>query len=62
MLGTTEWIIIFFTVVLLFGADKLPRLGSSIGEAIKNFKGGIKSESEKKLSDSKDSTEDLKEH
>lgn len=44
MLGTTEWIIIFGTVVLLFGADKLPRLGSSIGESIKNFRKGIKSE------------------
>lgn len=42
--GTTECMIIFGVVVLLFGADKLPRLGGSVGLAINNFKKGIKSE------------------
>jgi sec-independent protein translocase protein TatA len=30
-------------VFLIFGAKKLPELGSGLGKAIKNFKGGIKS-------------------
>ena len=46
MLGTTEVVMIVGTVVVLFGAEKLPRLGSAIGESIKNFKKGIKSEEE----------------
>lgn len=42
-MGAGEWAIICGTLVLLFGAEKLPRLGSSVGESIKNFKKGIKS-------------------
>ncbi len=37
-LGVTELIIILVIVVVLFGAKKLPEIGSGIGEAIKNFK------------------------
>jgi len=36
-----ELIILLLIVVLLFGSKKLPELGGSIGEAIKNFKKGI---------------------
>ena len=45
MLGTQELIIAGIIVVVLFGATKLPKLGSGMGEAIRNFKKGI-SESE----------------
>ncbi len=45
MLGTPELIIVGIIVVVLFGASKLPQLGSGMGDAIKNFKKGI-SESE----------------
>ena len=48
-LGVTELIIVLVIVVVLFGASKLPEIGSGIGEAIKNFK---KSTSE--LSESND--------
>ena len=41
MPGTTELLIIFGVMVLLFGASKLPKLGGAIGESIKNFKKGI---------------------
>jgi sec-independent protein translocase protein TatA len=41
MLGTTEILIIAGVVVLLFGSSKLPKLGQSLGESIKNFKKGI---------------------
>jgi sec-independent protein translocase protein TatA len=42
-LGTQELIIILAIVFLIFGARKLPEIGSGLGKAIKNFKGGIKS-------------------
>lgn len=40
-LGGPELIIVLAIFVLLFGARKLPELGSSIGKSIKNFKRGI---------------------
>lgn len=36
-----ELLIILALFVLLFGATKLPQLGSSLGQAIKNFKRGF---------------------
>jgi sec-independent protein translocase protein TatA len=36
-----ELVIIFAVIVLLFGATRLPQLGSSIGQAIRNFKRGF---------------------
>jgi sec-independent protein translocase protein TatA len=41
-LGTQELIIILLIVVVLFGATRLPKIGSGIGQAIRNFKKGIK--------------------
>ncbi len=43
MLGTSELLIIFAGLVLLFGASKLPKLGGALGESIKNFKKGLAS-------------------
>lgn len=37
-LGTQELIIIFLIVLVLFGASRLPEIGSGIGKAIRNFK------------------------
>jgi sec-independent protein translocase protein TatA len=37
-LGTQELIIIFMIIMVLFGARRLPEIGSGIGKAIKNFK------------------------
>ena len=42
-LGTQELVIILAIVFLIFGAKRLPELGSGLGKAIKNFKGGVKS-------------------
>lgn len=42
MPGFSEWLIIGFVVILLFGTSKLPKLGGAIGESIKNFKKGLK--------------------
>ena len=46
MIGTTELLIIFAVVVLLFGSKKLPELGGAVGESIKNFKKGIRNEND----------------
>lgn len=37
-IGVTELIIILVIVLLVFGAGKLPEIGSGLGKAIKNFK------------------------
>ena len=37
----SEWIVILLALVLLFGAKKLPELGSSVGKTITNFKKGV---------------------
>ena len=37
-LGTQELIIILVIIMVLFGASRLPELGSGIGKAIRNFK------------------------
>lgn len=41
-LGLPEMLIILAIVFLIFGANKLPQLGSGLGEGIKNFKKSIK--------------------
>jgi sec-independent protein translocase protein TatA len=45
-LGTTELLILLGIVVLLFGATKLPQLGSGIGAGIKNFKKSLNQKDE----------------
>ena len=40
-LGTPELIIIAVVLVLLFGARRIPELGKSVGEGIRNFKKGL---------------------
>ena len=37
-LGMTELIIILVIALVLFGAGKLPEIGSSLGKSIQNFK------------------------
>jgi sec-independent protein translocase protein TatA len=44
----TDAIVIVVIVVLFFGPKRLPMLGRSIGEGIKEFKDGISSSSDEK--------------
>lgn len=50
-LGATELLIIFAILVLIFGAKKLPEIGSGIGRAFANLKRSMKTleEEEKEI-------------
>lgn len=50
-LGVTEIIIILVIILLFFGGKRLPLLGKSLGESIKNFKKGLKAEDDKDKND-----------
>jgi len=41
-LGMGELIVIFLVVLLLFGAKRLPEIGSSLGRGIREFKSSIR--------------------
>ena len=41
-LGMGEMVLIFLVVLLLFGAKKLPEIGSSLGKGIREFKSSVK--------------------
>ncbi len=45
-LGPTELLIILGIVVLLFGVGRLSRIGSELGQGIRAFKDGLKSDAE----------------
>ena len=45
-IGTTELLIVLGIAVVIFGARRLPELGSGLGKAIKNFKAGISGKDE----------------
>ncbi|GAK54548.1 Sec-independent protein translocase protein tatA/E homolog 3 [Candidatus Moduliflexus flocculans] len=41
-LGWTEMLLILLVIVVIFGAKRLPEIGSGLGEAIINFKKAMK--------------------
>jgi len=53
-LGTQELIIILLIVVVLFGATRLPQIGSGIGQAIRNFKKSVREGEEIDVTPKKD--------
>lgn len=40
-LGTQELLIIMVLVMVVFGAGKLPQVGTALGKGIRNFKQGV---------------------
>lgn len=46
-LGLPELLVILAIIIVIFGANRLPGLGRGIGDAIRNFKDGMKDEDEK---------------
>ena len=48
-IGLPELLVILLVLLLLFGASRLPEIGKSLGEAIREFKKGMNgSDGEKK--------------
>ena len=41
-LGTQEMLIILVLVMIVFGAGKLPQVGTALGGGLKNFKKGMR--------------------
>ena len=44
-LGLPELLILLAIVILIFGVNKLPRLGKGLGEGIRNFRNSVRSDS-----------------
>ncbi len=47
-IGMTELMIILAIVLVIFGAGKLPEVGSALGKGIKNFKSSVSENHEDK--------------
>lgn len=41
-LGIAEMVVIFLVVLLLFGAKRLPEIGTSLGKGIREFKSSVR--------------------
>jgi sec-independent protein translocase protein TatA len=59
-LGMPELIVILVIIVIIFGAGKLPEIGSGIGKGIKNFKEATSNEKKKIDEDESDKDESTK--
>jgi sec-independent protein translocase protein TatA len=59
-IGATELMIIFGIVIVLFGARRLPELGSGVGKAIRNFKSGLSGKDELDVTPKPDEVSDGK--
>jgi sec-independent protein translocase protein TatA len=46
-IGSQELMVILLIVFLIFGAKRLPELGSSLGQAIRGFKKGMEGDPRK---------------
>jgi len=54
-IGMPELIIILIIILIIFGAGKLPEIGSGIGKGIKNFKKASEEASQGEIESPKDS-------
>lgn len=50
-LGLPELLIILLVVLLIFGASRLPGVGSALGKGIRSFKTSVTGEDEKPTAD-----------
>ena len=57
-LGMPELIVILVIIVIIFGAGKLPEIGSGIGKGIKNFKDATSQDGDKKKIEEEDKSKD----
>jgi sec-independent protein translocase protein TatA len=57
-LGLPELLILLAIVVLIFGVNKLPKLGKGLGEGIRNFKDSVRSDRKTTLDDGETAAKD----
>ncbi len=57
-LGLTELLLILLVVLLIFGASRLPGVGSALGKGIRSFKSSVTGEDEKPTTDRSASSEE----
>lgn len=50
-----HWIVVLIIIMIVFGAKRLPTIGSGLGQGIRNFKKSMKPED--KLEDNKEGEE-----
>lgn len=56
-LGPPELLLLFLIVFIIFGAGKIPQIGSGLGKGLRNFRKAIKGEDEE--SESKPPSKDV---
>ena len=59
-LGHQELLIILIIIIVVFGATRLPLLGSGIGQAIRNFKKSVRESEEIDVTPDKDTEKETK--
>ncbi|MBI4639831.1 MAG: twin-arginine translocase TatA/TatE family subunit [Candidatus Tectomicrobia bacterium] len=59
-LGFNELLIILIIIMIVFGAGKLPEIGSGLGKGIKNFKRAIGGSDEIDITPKKNTDEEKK--
>ena len=59
-LGMGELLVILAIAFLIFGARRLPEIGSGLGSAIKNFRAGLSAKDEIDVTPKKDELSDGK--
>lgn len=59
-LSVTHLLILLAIVILIFGPSRLPGLGKSIGESLRNFKKGLNGSGDIDVTDSAKKIEDEK--
>ncbi len=52
-LGWPEILIIALIVIVLFGARRIPEVAKGLGEGIRNFKAGMRSDEQREIEDRK---------
>lgn len=57
-IGTTQFILIVITLLLLFGGTKIPELMRGLGNGIKEFKSAVKDEHPKEKTEGKSSSKE----
>ncbi len=58
-IGFPELMIILVIIMIIFGAGKLPEIGSAFGSSIKNFKKSMKEASEEEIPEGSENQQNL---